>query len=59
MRFGKRGPPAGLGYSGCVAWTIARAKNRSDLRRMLVENGCVKDKRNEKFYYAKKNGYIR
>ena len=57
VRFGKRGAPAGMSYSGCVAYTLARARNRSDLLRLLVENGCVKDKR--LFHYAKKDGYIR
>ena len=56
VRFGKRAPD-GLSYSGCVAYTLARARNRSDLLRMLVENGCVKDKR--LLHYAKKDGYIR
>ena len=56
VRFGKRAPD-GLSYSGCVAYTLARATNRSDLLRMLVQNGCVKDKR--LLHYAKKDGYIR
>jgi len=56
VRFGKRAPE-GLTYSGCVAYTLARATNRSDLLRMLVQNGCVKDKR--LLHYAKKDGYIR
>ena len=63
VRFGKRVAPSGLSYSGCVAYTLARARNRSDLLRMLVENGCVKDKRllhyAKKDVYAKKDGYIR
>lgn len=56
VRFGKRAPE-GLTYSGCVAYTLARATNRSDLLRMLVQNGCVKNKR--LLHYAKKDGYIR
>ena len=56
VRFGKRAPD-GLSYSGCVAYTLARATNRSDLLRMLVQNGCVKDKR--LLHYAKKDGYMK
>lgn len=52
VRFGKRSP-ASLGYSGCVAHTLRYARNRSDLLKMLVENGCVKPKR--LLHYVKKD----
>lgn len=58
VRFGKRVAPADMGYSSCVAYTLRRVKNRKDLMRMLVENGCIKDKR--RFWIQKKkDGYIR